>query len=76
MIRHITFPAHTTAELAKRIESAGEGAVLRLIPKGTDDGAIKFYLAVRSAKQLEEATPDGDCDPDLNESYICPPRCP
>ena len=76
MIRHITFPAKTTAELLQRLQAAGDGAVLRLIPKGTDDGAIKFYLAVRSEKQLADATPDEDCDPPLNESWVCPPICP
>ncbi len=74
MIRHITFPPKTTAELLARLQSAGEGAVLRIIPKGTEDGAIKLYLDVRPAAKLE-ATED-ECDPVLNESYICPPHCP
>lgn len=76
MIRYIEFPAEQTAEIAKRIANAGEGAVLRVVPEGNDDGtAVKYSIAIRSAAQKAARTNDEDCEPNVNKSGVCPPTC-
>lgn len=76
MIRYIEFPPEQTAEILERLIVAGKGAVLRIVPDGTEDGmAVKFSAAVRTAEEKEAEATDDECDPNVNKSTLCPPVC-
>lgn len=75
MIRFIEFPEKQTAEIRDRLNAAGDGAKLRVIPSGTPDGCgVKFSIGVIGGSV---ALADGeDCDTPTNDSRVCPPICP
>lgn len=70
MIRYIEFPAKSTAEIRDRLNAAGDGATLRVIPYGKEDGGVHFDIEVRGAATAKDA----DCER-TNDSHPCPPFC-
>lgn len=71
MIRYIEFPPKSTAEIFEKLKAAGEGATLRVIPRGAEDGGVHFDIAIVSAASTDDPT----CDDPTNDSRPCPPFC-
>lgn len=68
---HITFPPDATKKIRADLERAGDGAMLLILMRGTEDGkGIKYLIDVRGGSLAE-----GTCDP-TNDSHVCPPICP
>jgi hypothetical protein len=63
-------PSEQTAELGARIASAGPGAWLEV--REDDKRGLHFRVCVKLPAGMETL----DNGTDINNSFLCPPRCP
>ena len=67
------FPETSSVALARRIQDAGPGHRLEV---RVDKANAMSFRVVRSALSAATAEAAGVVEPDINESWLCPPACP
>lgn len=71
--RYWWFPETSSLELARRIQNAGPGHRLEV---RIDKKDAMTFRVVRSPLSQGIADAAGVVEPDINESWLCPPVCP
>lgn len=73
MLRYVWFPEKSTAEIRDKLNAAGDGAILRIVPRAGDDGGIHLLIDVVGGNTNKGVT--AECDDPTNDAHVCPPQC-